>query len=59
MVVVHLAVIFGHDHLLEVVGEFWDLPFRHFCGATSWRRRGGHRDAFHPRVMPRVIGVGR
>jgi hypothetical protein len=40
MVVVRSAVVFGHGHLLEEVGEFWDFPLHHFCGATSWRRRG-------------------
>jgi hypothetical protein len=57
-VVVCSAVVFGHCRLLEEVGELWDFPLRHFCGATSWRRRGYHHGAFHPRVMSRVICVG-
>jgi hypothetical protein len=58
-IVVRSMVIFGHGRLLEEVGEFWDFPLRHFCDATSWRRRGGHRGAIRPGVVPRVIGVGR
>jgi hypothetical protein len=58
-VVVRSTVVLDHGRLLEEVGEFQDFPLRHFCGATSWRRRGCHRGAFRLGVMTRVIGVGR
>jgi hypothetical protein len=50
-VVVHPTVIFGHGRLLEEVDEFWNLPHRHSCGTTSWRR-SHHCSAFRLRVVP-------
>jgi hypothetical protein len=58
-VVVRSVVVFGHNRLLEEVSESWDFPLCHFYGAMGWRRRGYHHGAFHPGVVPRVIGVGR
>jgi hypothetical protein len=56
---VRSTVVFGHGRLLEEVDELWDSPLRHFCGAMGWTRRGFHHSAFRPRVVPRVIDVGR